>query len=121
MHPKAEELRNRTKQFALRGIKLFQNLPKTEEARIIGKQFIRSCTSVASNYRAACRARSDAEFYSKLCIVVEEADECLFWLEIITEAGIMQVEKLENLMQETEEILKIVSASRKTVGEKLGR
>ena len=77
-----EEFKKRTKQFVLRSIKLFQSLPQTEEARIIGKQFLRSSSSVGSNYRAVCRARSKAEFYAKLSIVVEEADESLFWLEI---------------------------------------
>ena len=79
-----EVLKQRTKDFALRIIRLFQALPKTDEARIIGKQLLRSTTSVASNYRAACRARSDAEFFSKISIVVEEADETLFWLELLS-------------------------------------
>jgi four helix bundle protein len=72
----AEILKQRTKQFAIRNIKLFKALPNNDESKIIGKQLLRSATSVAANYRAVCRARSDAEFHSKLSIVVEEIDEC---------------------------------------------
>ncbi|MGH9789756.1 MAG: four helix bundle protein [Candidatus Acidiferrales bacterium] len=78
---RAEELKKRTKQFAIRVIKLFRSLPKTEEARIIGRQLLRSATSVAANYRAVCRARSKPEFIAKLGLVVEEADESALWLE----------------------------------------
>ena len=108
-----ERLKRRTKQFALRVIKLYQSLPKTTEAQIIGKQMLRSATSVASNYRAACRARSNAEFHSKVCIVVEEADETMFWLELLWEADMVKQELLQNLYQENEEILKIMVVSRK--------
>ena len=80
---RARELQDRTKQFALRIIGAFSQLPKTEAARVIGKQFLRSGTSVAANYRAACRARSATDFISKISVVVEEADETLFWLELI--------------------------------------
>jgi four helix bundle protein len=111
----AEGFRNRTKAFALRIIKLFQSLPKTDEARIIGKQLLRASTSTAANYRAACRARSQAEFNSKLSICVEEADETLFWLEILVESGIIEKNKLELLMKESTEIVSILSKSRKTV------
>lgn len=82
-----EQMKQRTKTFALRVIRLFQALPKTSEAAVIGKQLLRSATSVAANYRAACRSRSNAEFYSKISIVIVEADESLFWLEILTEAA----------------------------------
>jgi four helix bundle protein len=75
-------MENRTKVFVLDAIKFYQSLPKTEEAKMIGRQFMRSSSSVGANYRAACRSRSKAEFYSKLSIVVEEADETAFWLEI---------------------------------------
>jgi four helix bundle protein len=74
----AEQLRERTKEFAIRVVRLFRSLPKTEEARIIGKQVLRSSTSVAANYRAVCRARSKAEFVAKIGTVVEEADETVF-------------------------------------------
>lgn len=80
----------RTKQFALRIIKLFQALPKTDEARIIGKQLLRSATSIAANYRSTCRSRSGKEFFSKLSIVIEEADESMFWLELLGESQIIQ-------------------------------
>ena len=108
-----EVLKNRLKQFALRIIKLFQALPKTGEAQVLGKQLLRSGTSVAANYRAACRARSTKEFYSKISIVVEEADESLFWLELLNEAEIFPSERLEPLMNESTEILKIMATVRK--------
>ncbi len=111
----AEEFKTRTKQFALRCLNLLKNLPKDSASQIIGKQLFRSASSVASNYRAVCRSRSHAEFYSKLSIVVEEADETVFWLEMIMEGQILPKEKLESLHKESIEILAIVSASRKTV------
>jgi len=113
---KANELRDRTKAFALRVIRLYGNLPKTGEARLIGEQLLRSATSVAANYRAACRARSRAEFFAKMSIVVEEADESSFWLEILQESGIIKSIFIEDLYKEAQEILKIMSKSRKTSG-----
>ncbi|MEP7171528.1 MAG: four helix bundle protein, partial [Bacteroidota bacterium] len=98
----------------LRSIKLFQNLPKTDEARIIGKQFLRSATSVGANYRASCRARSEAEFHSKISIVTEEADESAFWLEIIIDAGVLSAKRVEPLLKEAIEILSVVSKARFT-------
>jgi four helix bundle protein len=111
----AEEFKTRTKQFALRCLNLLKNLPKDSASQIIGKQLFRSASSVASNYRAVCRSRSNAEFYSKLSIVVEEADETVFWLEMLMEGHILPKVKLESLHKESIEILAIVSASRKTV------
>ena len=111
----AEEVKKRTKQFALRSLRLYKSLPKNPEAQVIGKQLFRSASSMASNYRAVCRARSDAEFYSKLSIVVEEADEAMFWLEMLVEGEIIKKEKLEDLLKEGNEILSIVSSSRKTI------
>ena len=108
-----ENLKQRTKQFALRVIKLYQSLPKTIESQVIGRQILDSSSSVAANYRAACRARSNAEFYSKICIVVEETDETMFWLEMLLEAGIVDKDLLQNLYQENEEILKIMVVARK--------
>ena len=108
-----EEFKKRTKDFTLRNIKVFQSLPKTDEARIIGKQLLRSASSVGANYRAVCRARSQAEFYSKLSITVEEADETLFWLEILVESKIVTENKLTELMKEAEEIIKVLSKARK--------
>ncbi|MBI4944789.1 MAG: four helix bundle protein [Bacteroidetes bacterium] len=115
----AEYFKKRTKQIALRAIKLCKKLFKTEEGRIIGRQFLKSSTSVAANYRAVCRARSGAEFFSKLSIVVEEADESAFWLEIILESGmakeIGEEQETENMLKEANEILAVASSARKTV------
>ena len=108
-----DELKQRTKQFTLRVIKLYQSLPKSTEAQIIGKQLLRSATSVGANYRAACRARSNAEYHSKISIVIEEADETMFWMEILWETEIVKQTLLQNLYDENEEILKIMVASRK--------
>ncbi|QHV95868.1 four helix bundle protein [Spirosoma endbachense] len=108
-----QHMQLRTKDFVLRSIRLFRSLPRTEEARIIGRQFLRSSTSVGSNYRAVCRARSQAEYFAKLSIVVEETDESLFWLEILVEAEIMAGTKLGSLMNEAAELLAIFSTARK--------
>ena len=113
-----EELLRRTKQFALRIIKLYQALPKSGESQVIGKQILRCGTSVAANYRAACRARSKAEFYSKICIVVEEADETAFWLDLMIEAKLIPEKKLSPLLKESIELLSIFSKARKTASQK---
>ncbi len=109
-----EELKHRTKAFAIRIVKLFRSLPKTEEARIIGRQVLRSGTSVAANYRAVCRARSKAEFISKIGVVVEEADETVFWLEMLVETKIVPAQKLADLLKEANELLAIFAASQRT-------
>ena len=113
----AEEFKKRTKKFAIDVIQLFRKMPKTEEARIVGRQILKPATSIASNYRAACRARSDKEFYAKLSIVVEEADETVSKMEIISESGIYKVE--DNLSKEANEILFMVARSRKTLRNKI--
>lgn len=113
-----EILKNRTKALVLEAIKFYQSLPKTEEAKIIGRQFMRSSSSVGANYRAACRSRSKAEFFSKLSIVVEEADETAFWLEILIEAEITNNENANKLLIEVNEILAIMAKARKTVSDK---
>ena len=95
-------------------IQLVKNFPDTIDCRIIGGQIIKSCTSAAANYRAALRARSSAEFYAKLCIVVEEIDETLFWLEMIQESGINDSDELKAIKEEATELLYIFSSSRKT-------
>jgi four helix bundle protein len=118
---RAEEFRNRTKKFAIDIILFFKTLSKSPETLIIGKQLIRSATSIAANYRAVCRARSDQEFYSKLCIVVEEADETLLWLELLSDAKLAPQEKISPLKKEVTEILSIVSSSRKTMKNKLSK
>src|SRR5437763_13583898 len=99
-------LQDRTKKFAIRVIKAFARLPRDEAARIIGKQFLRSGTSLAANYRAACRARSAADFVSKISVVAEEADETWSWLELLTEAGLIRKRLLEALMLECSELWK---------------
>ncbi|HNR09543.1 MAG TPA: four helix bundle protein [Saprospiraceae bacterium] len=104
--------KQRTKNLALKTIKLYQSLPKRDETLIVGKQLLRSSTSVAANYRAACRARSGPEFFSKISIVVEEADETLFWLEILQESGISGGTDVNLLMNEYLEVLKIVNTIR---------
>jgi four helix bundle protein len=107
----AKQLQDRTKAFAVRIIKTFARLPKDEAMRIIGRQFLRSGTSLAANYRAACRARSGADFISKISVVAEEADETLFWFELLVEAELIKSKLLEGLMKECEELLKIFSKS----------
>ena len=109
-----ETYRDRTKKLAVNIIRFYGAINKTDEFRIIGKQLIRSATSVAANFRAACRARSEAEYYSKLCIVVEETDETLFWLDLLEEADLVKKSQLNTLQTETLEILKIFSKTRKT-------
>ena len=114
MKSKPEELRDRTKRFAILVVKFFQTLPRTDEARILGKQLLRCATSVTANYRAVGRARSRAEFNSKIGIVVEEADESVFWLEMLAETDIVSREKVESLLQEGNELLAIFAASQRT-------
>jgi len=108
-----EQLKSKSKNIALRVIRLYQNLPKTGDAQVIGKQLLRSGTSLAANYRAACRARSNAEFFSKISIVIEETDETMFWLELLWEAQIMKKELLQDLYIETESFLKVIVVARK--------
>ncbi|MFA5359219.1 MAG: four helix bundle protein [Patescibacteria group bacterium] len=108
------DLKLRTKQYALRILKLVAALPKTSAGRTIGNQIIRSGTSVGANYRAVCRARSIADFISKLGIVIEETDESAFWLELIIEAKLLKKELVAPLLQETLEILAIMIASSNT-------
>ena len=111
---KKEELKERTKKFALIMIKLVEELPNTLVGRTIGNQIIRSGTSVAANYRAACRARSNADFISKITIVEEECDETLFWLELISDANLLKKEKLHDIVKEADELTAIFTASGKT-------
>src|ERR1041385_6741965 len=111
---RAEQLKDRTKQFALRIIRLFQRLPKTDEARIVARQVLRSGTSLAANYRAVCRARPRKEFISKLAIVVEESDETAFWLELLMESGLVAGRLLEPLHSEASQLLAIFAASHRT-------
>jgi four helix bundle protein len=109
-----EELRTRTKRFAVRIVKLCDALPNKPSGWIIAKQILRSGTSIAANYRAACRSRSKAEFIARLCIVVEEADETLYWLELLSETGLMPASKLQSLMDEADQLTAIFVTARKT-------
>jgi four helix bundle protein len=110
-----EGLRDRTKSFALRVIKMFLSLPKTTAGQVLGKQTLRAGTSVAANFREASRARSTAEFIAKLGIVEQELDETLLWFELLVEADIVPQQKLTALQREAEELLKIVvTAAKKT-------
>jgi four helix bundle protein len=108
-------LRDRTKAFALRVIRLFGRLPKTTEAQILGKQLLRSGTSVAANYREACRSRSKSEMISKLGIVEQELDESSLWLELLRDAEIVDPKLLVDIMDETEQLLKMTVASIRTL------
>jgi four helix bundle protein len=112
-HP-AEALKDRTKQFALRIIKVIRSLPSGSEGRIIGNQLLRSGTSVAANYRAVCRARSRPEFLAKMAIVIEEADESAFWLELLVDAGLVPERKLKELKSEANQLIAIFNAFRTT-------
>ena len=109
-----EEMKKRTKEFAKRVINLCRQLPETREGRLIGNQIFRSGTSVRANYRAACRGRSKAEFIAKLVIVLEEADESLYWLEILSETKIVKANLLKLLMKEADELVGMFVASIKT-------
>ena len=109
-----EDLRKRTKQFALRIMKLVAALPKSIEGRVVGNQLIRSGTSVGANYRAACKGRSKAEFIAKLGIVEEEADESAYWMELIIEGDLLKEELVQPLLDEANEIAAIMAASRIT-------
>jgi four helix bundle protein len=110
----SEQLRDRTKKFAVRIVRLFQALPKSTEAQVMGKQLLRSGTSVAANYRAVCRARSKAEFIARIGVVAEEADESVLWLELLEETQILTSRQLEEISTEARELAAIFSASVKT-------
>jgi four helix bundle protein len=108
----AEQLKNRTKLFALRVLRLAQALPNTIEGRAIRGQLVRAGTSVGANYRAACRGRSRAEFIAKIGVVEEESDESAFWLEVIIEGAFLKEGRVRLLLNEANEITKIMSKSR---------
>jgi four helix bundle protein len=108
------ELKQRLRAFTLRIIRLIEALPSGMAAQVLGRQLLRSGTSIGANYRAACRARSKAEFISKLGICEEEADETLYWLDIIVAAKLIPAGRVKLLAQEAEEILKIIVSSIKT-------
>lgn len=113
-----QEFKNRTKQLAIRTIKVVESLPQTTTAQVIGKQVLRSSTSVGANYRAACRAKSTPDMLYKLAIVEEEADETSYWLELLVEAQIIPEVRLKNLMSEVDEITAMIVSSIKTLRQK---
>lgn len=108
------ELKSRTKKFALRIMKLVDSLPNSRAGNAIANQLIRSGTSVGANYRATCRARSKAEFIAKIGVVEEEADESGFWMELIVEGGLLPSKNMEALLVEANELTAIMAASRKS-------
>ncbi|HWE39693.1 MAG TPA: four helix bundle protein [Isosphaeraceae bacterium] len=108
------DLKARTKAFGLRIIRVVDSIPRSRSADVIGRQLLRCGTSVGANYRAACRARSPAEFCAKLGIVEEEADESIYWMELLVDANLVRPERLRDLMAEADELLAIVIASIKT-------
>jgi four helix bundle protein len=109
-----DELKRRTKKFALDIIKLVEELPNTKAGNTIGYQLIRSGTSVAANYRSACRSRSDADFISKITVVEEECDESCFWIELILDSNLLSTERVNVLLKEADELTAIFTASGKT-------
>jgi four helix bundle protein len=114
MSKQADEFKKRTKQLGVRIVTLVQSLPGNWAARTIGQQLLRSATSVGANYRAACRARSRAEFRAKLGICEEEADESIYWIELLAESGFVKANRVKPLLEETQEILAIIVASIRT-------
>jgi four helix bundle protein len=112
------QLCQRTKEFALRIVRLSEALPRSMPADLIGRQLLRASTSVGANYRAVGRARSKAEFISKLNIVLEEADEAAFWLEVLGDSGVFKKERLAELLKEANELVAIFNASRQTARSK---
>jgi four helix bundle protein len=109
-----DQLKKRTKEFSLRVIRVVESLPIKGPGQVIGHQLLRSGTSVGANYRSACRAKSQADFINKIHICEEEADESLFWMELLVESGLVAAEKLNDLMLETNELVAIFSSSAKT-------
>lgn len=103
----SDELKLRTKKFSLRVINLIENLPKSMTGKVIANQLLRSATSVGANYRSACRSRSKVEFISKIRIVEEEADESMYWLEIIKESQLIKEERISDLLKEASELTAI--------------
>jgi four helix bundle protein len=108
------DLRARTKRFALETLRFLRQLPKSDEARVLGNQLLRSSTSIAANYRAAGRGRTKTEFIAKLGVVIEEADETMMWLELLSEAGVAPEPQVRPLLSEADQLLRIFVASRQT-------
>lgn len=110
-----QDLKDRTKAFAVRCVAVAEALPKSRAGDVFGRQLLRSGSSVSANYRSACRAKSKADFVSKISVAIEEADETIYWLEMITAVGPMSEKKLLKLTQEGNELVAILTASPKTV------
>jgi four helix bundle protein len=110
-----KQFKTRTKQFAVKAIRCVEDLPRGKTADIIGRQLLRSATSVGANYRAACRAKSHADMLAKFAIVEEEVDESLYWMELLIEAEVISADKLTELMEEASEITAMVVASIRTL------
>lgn len=109
------ELKNRTKKFSIEIIRLVSALPAGDAKSVLGRQLLRSATSVAANYRSACRGRSKAEFVAKLGICEEEADESMLWLELLIETGVMNNENIKRLWREADQLTAIFASSIKTI------
>lgn len=114
-----EELRRRSQKFAMEVIRFSERIPKGNASEVLGRQLLRSATSVGANYPAACRARSGAEFQAKMCIVVEEAAETCYWLELLGDSGTASVDA--GLLKEADELVRIFSASLRTVRQNRAR
>jgi four helix bundle protein len=113
----ADEMKKRTRAFALRIIRLVEALPKTKTHDVIGKQLLRCGTSVGANYRASCRAKSQADFIAKMGIVEEEADEAIYWMELLVEAGAVEKGRIASLLDEANQLVAIIVTSIKTARE----
>ena len=111
MNYQSDELKKRTKDFAIEVVQLWRTLPRTEEARVIGRQLLRSGTSIAANYRAVCRSRSRAEFIAKMGVVLEESDETVLWIELLGDTGILAKVAISAHLKEANELLAIFAAS----------
>ena len=118
MEHSPDALRSRTKQFALRVMRLVRSLPNTAEGRVIGSQVLRSATAIGANYRAAGRGRSRAEFAAKIGTVLEEADETAYWFELLVEGGLVAEKRMADLLKEAEELVKIFAAMKHTLRNK---
>ncbi len=116
-----QDLKERMKRLGVHAIRIVEGLPRSQSAEIVGKQLIRCATSVGANYRAACRARSKADFIGKLAIAEEESDETMYWVEILKELNLGDGEHLGALHKEAEEITKILTASGKTAKQNVTR
>jgi len=116
-----DELKNRTKHFSLAVLNLIEQMPNSMSTRVVINQIAKSATSVGANYRAVCRARSDKEFVAKLNIVLEEADESQFWLEIIKEKNWLNSSELEFLLKESNELVEIFVSTLKTVNNRINK